>query len=152
MPSNEWDEEAMSSIPETDSQLNDDENSNPQGPLPDRSEEDPELLYFIKNGRFEDDLIVGKPLPQQLTDNFQQNEYTPNEINKLVNNEVNKITFRTDEEKDNLRAAIKDVMLAKKPRKTAIFEHEVDWCIFTSTISRIYNQLELSNFGMKYRT
>jgi hypothetical protein len=86
VPSNEWDEEGMSSIPETESQINDDENSNPRGPLPDQSAEDPELLYFIKNGRFEDDLVLGQPLPKSLADNFRSHEYSANEINKLINN------------------------------------------------------------------
>jgi hypothetical protein len=151
VPSNEWDDERTSSIPETDSQINDDENSNLHGPLPDQSDEDPELLYFIKNGRFEDDLILGKPLPKQLADSFRSQDYSINEITKLINNEVNKMTLRTDDEKTKLKEAIKDVMLEKKPRKDAILEHDVDWCVFTSTMSRIYSQLELSNFGMEKR-
>ncbi|KAI6183287.1 hypothetical protein M3Y97_00473300 [Aphelenchoides bicaudatus] len=153
MPGNhEWDEEGMSSIPETESQINDDENSNPQDPLPDQSEEDPELLYFIKSGCFEDDLVLGKPLPENLVDNFQPQEYNTNEINRLINGEVNKMTLRTDEEKANLKAALKDVMLEKRKRKEAIVERNVDWFLFTSTISRIYTHLELSNFGMQSKT
>lgn len=42
-------------------------------------------------------------------------------------------------------------MLEKKQRKEAIVGHHVDWCLFTSTISRIYKKLELSNFGARPR-
>jgi hypothetical protein len=59
--------------------------------------------------------------------------------------------LRTDDEKTNLKAAIKEVMLEKKSRKEAIVEHGVDWCIFTSAIFRIYGEMELSNFGKEKR-
>lgn len=143
---NHWDEEGMSSIPESGSQINDDEHG--QVLLPEDSADDPELLYFIKNGRFEDDLVIGQSLAKDLIDGFRLSDHNVNEVSKIINNEINEMTLRTNEEKENLKTAIREVMLQKRSRKEAVVEHNVDWCLFTTTISRVYGQLELSNYGV----
>jgi hypothetical protein len=66
-------------------------------------EEDPELLFFIKNGHFEDDLLADQALPERLADNFRSQEYHQNDIVKMINQDVNKMTLRTDEEKESLK-------------------------------------------------
>lgn len=114
-------------------------------------EADPELLFFIKNGHFEDDLLINQALPSHLTDNFCPEDYHQNDIVKMINLDVNKMTLRTNEEKEALKTALKQVMLEKKERKDAISDNKIDWSLFTSTISRIYKKLELSNFGTKSR-
>lgn len=95
-----------SSIPESALNTIDDENSIPEDVEEEELEpEDPELLFFIKHGRFEDDLLPNRALPKRLADNFRPREYHQNDIVKMINQDVNKMTMRTDEEKENLKVS-----------------------------------------------
>lgn len=64
----------------------------------------------MKNGRFEDDLMLNCELPKRLVDNFQSNDYHQNDIIKMINQDVNKMVLRTDEEKENLKVGLKIIL------------------------------------------
>ncbi|KAI6181545.1 hypothetical protein M3Y98_00840500 [Aphelenchoides besseyi] len=126
------------------------EQSNSTAPERPPSKYASEFLYFMQNGRFEDDdPDLSEPLDENTPDRFDVEQHNYGQVIKTINEALDKSTVFKSNERERLKRGVVDVMIHQKPRNAAIKDHKLNCINFSTVLSNIYRRMNLTTSGAK---